>query len=102
MLVTTGKLHQQTRITIAFSNNILCILKHKWKLLVATTLPHTKQLPATKEASFYVKSIMKVAVCTLQSCAYIVVSLIVCKYVYVRQQTYDCLYDTKNDQLHYQ
>ena len=45
LLVTTGKLHQQTCIAIAFSYNIMCVLKHKWKLLVATTVPHTKRLP---------------------------------------------------------
>ena len=45
--------------------------------------------PTTKDASFHVKSIRKF-VCKLRSRAYVIASLIVRKYMYVRQQTYDC------------
>ena len=41
------------------------------------------------DASLYIKNIIKITVFMLGSCAYIVVSFIVCKYMYVRQQTYD-------------
>ena len=70
------------RIAIAFSYNILWVLKHKSKPLEATTLPNDS--PAIKDGSFYIKSIIKVTVFTLHSHAHIVVSLIVCKYTYVR------------------
>ena len=49
--------------------------------------------PTTKDASFHVISIRKVTVCRLQFRAYITVSLIVRKYMYVRQQ----MYCTQND-----
>ena len=59
-------------ITIAFLYNILCVLQHC----------HTpSDFPATKDASFHVKSIIKVTICKLQSRVYIVVSLIVRKYI---------------------
>ena len=53
--------------------------------------------PATKDASFYVKSIIKVTVCKLLSRAYIIVSLIVCKYIHVRKATDWQPYYTRND-----
>ena len=58
--------------------------QHKSKQLAATTLPHTKQLLSSQGCLIHAKSIMKVTACMLQSCAYIVVSLIVRKYMYVR------------------
>ena len=50
----------QTCIAIAFLYDILCILKYKSKPLAASTLPNDST--ATKDASFYVKSITKVTV----------------------------------------
>ena len=60
VLVLTGKLRLQTRLTIAFLYDIRCILKLKSKLLAATTLSNDS--PATKDVSFYVKRIIKVTV----------------------------------------
>ena len=68
-------------------------LKQRSKPLAVTTLPNDS--PAIKDASFYVKSILKVTVFMLQSRAYIIVSLIVHKYMYVRQQTYDSITNEK-------
>ena len=79
VLLPTGKL----RIAITFSYDILCVPKHKSKPLAATTLLNNFY------ASFYVKSIIKVTVFTLLSSVYIIGSLIVHKYMYVRPQTYD-------------
>ena len=83
-------------IAIAFSYDILCELKHKWKLLAVTTLPNDS--PANKDVSFHVKSILKVTVFTLQSLAYIR-CLVNCAqvHVHVRKATNLGLYYTQND-----
>ena len=55
--------------------------------------------PATNDNSFYIKSIIEVTICKLQSCVYIAVSLLLRKYVHVlvRKATNPRLYYTRNN-----
>ena len=66
---------------------------------MATTLPHTKQLPTAKDDSFHIKNIRKVTVCKLRTMPCLRVSLIVPKYnVHVRNAPNLWLYYTRNNQ----
>ena len=63
--------------------------KHKSKPLEASTLPHTTDSPSTKDASFHVKSITKLQSASSIPCLHRCL-VMVRKYMYVMQQTYDC------------
>ena len=97
MLVPTGKLHLQTHIAIAFSYDILCTLQAQ------STTQQTTSLATTKDASFYVKSILKVTVCMLRS-PWLHCCLVNCAqvHVYKAANLYVGLHYIRNDQLHYQ